>query len=185
MDLNEFSKQIHAQNVKASWWEPREGEDPCLFEKLVLVCSEISEGLEGFRKNLMDDHLKDRSMLEVELADTLIRTLDLGGYAGWVLKSYPEETVHSFCSNKSSLQKQLLGLMCAACSLAEDLDYFKGNSPVLNHDYNTLVNSILLVAKNNCLNIFTAAQEKLEYNKNRPDHKKENRESGKPGSKAF
>lgn len=38
--------------------------------------SELSEALEGWRKNLMDDHLPNRKMIEVELADCIIRILD-------------------------------------------------------------------------------------------------------------
>ena len=56
-------------------------------ELLCLIHSEISEALEGHRKDLMDDHLTHRKMFEVELADAIIRIfdtaegmgLDLGG----------------------------------------------------------------------------------------------------------
>jgi NTP pyrophosphatase (non-canonical NTP hydrolase) len=48
-------------------------------EKLCLIHSEISEGMEGHRKGLMDDKLPHRTMLEVELADALIRICDLAG----------------------------------------------------------------------------------------------------------
>jgi NTP pyrophosphatase (non-canonical NTP hydrolase) len=48
-------------------------------EKLALVHSEVSEGLEGHRKGLMDDKLPHRPMLEVELADAIIRICDLAG----------------------------------------------------------------------------------------------------------
>ena len=48
-------------------------------EKLCLIHSEISEAMEGMRKNLKDDHLPDRWMLEVELADAVIRIFDLAG----------------------------------------------------------------------------------------------------------
>ena len=47
--------------------------------KLVLIHSEISEAMEGFRKGIKDEHLPDRSMFEVELADALIRIFDLAG----------------------------------------------------------------------------------------------------------
>lgn len=45
-------------------------------EVIALMHSELSEALEGWRKNLMDDHLPNRRMVEVELADTIIRILD-------------------------------------------------------------------------------------------------------------
>lgn len=53
--------------------------------KLALVHSEVSEGLEGWRKGLMDDKLKHRPMLEVELADAVIRAFDLAGGLGYDL----------------------------------------------------------------------------------------------------
>ena len=48
-------------------------------EKLCLIHSEISEAMEGHRKNLPDDKLPHRQMLEVELADAVIRIFDLAG----------------------------------------------------------------------------------------------------------
>ena len=51
-------------------------------EMLALVHSEISETLDGRRKGLMDDHLPDCPMIEVELADAVIRIADLAGYLG-------------------------------------------------------------------------------------------------------
>ena len=51
-------------------------------EKLCLIHSEISEAMEGHRKGLMDDKLPHRPMLEVELADAVIRIADLAGALG-------------------------------------------------------------------------------------------------------
>lgn len=51
-------------------------------ELLCLVHSEISEAMEGARKNLMDDKLPHRRMLEVELADAMIRMFDIAGAYG-------------------------------------------------------------------------------------------------------
>lgn len=47
--------------------------------KLCLIHSEISEAMEGHRKGLMDDKLPHRPMIEVELADAIIRICDLAG----------------------------------------------------------------------------------------------------------
>lgn len=83
--FNRMVAQVHENNVEAGWWtDLRTGESlinapRIVGEKLCLVHSEISEGMEGDRKNLMDDKLPHRSMLEVELADAIIRIMDLGG----------------------------------------------------------------------------------------------------------
>jgi len=80
--LNELSKEIHEDNVKAGWWTDLatgQKKDRNVGELLCLVHSEISEAMEGFRKNLKDDKLPNRSMFEVELADTLIRIFDIAG----------------------------------------------------------------------------------------------------------
>lgn len=51
-------------------------------QKLCLSHSELSEAMEGHRKGLMDDKLPHRPMLEVELADAVIRIADLAGALG-------------------------------------------------------------------------------------------------------
>jgi len=51
-------------------------------EKLALIHSEVSEAMEGHRKNLQDDKLPHRKMIEVELADAVIRICDLAGAMG-------------------------------------------------------------------------------------------------------
>lgn len=51
-------------------------------ELLMLTVSELSEAMEGHRKNLMDDKLPHRKMFEVELADAVIRIFDIAGGLG-------------------------------------------------------------------------------------------------------
>lgn len=80
--LNSFSKEIHEANVKAGWWNDLETGKPLdrnVGELLCLVHSEISEALEGYRKDLMDDKLPHRKAFEVEIADALIRIFDIAG----------------------------------------------------------------------------------------------------------
>lgn len=80
--VNHLCELIHQHNVDAGWYDnietgERKTGDEVFAEKTLLIHSEISEAVEGWRKNLMDDHLPNRKMVEVEFADAFIRLADL------------------------------------------------------------------------------------------------------------
>ncbi len=86
--ITAMAENVHAANKK--WWTDLHTGLPIdrnPGELLALIHSEVSECLEGVRKNAMDDKLPWRKAEEVELADVLIRVfdyakgrgLDLGG----------------------------------------------------------------------------------------------------------
>ena len=86
--IEELQNLIYRQNVEVGWWddiETSEDLSKAFPTKLCLIHSEISESMEGHRKNLMDDKLPHREMAEVELADAVIRILDLAGACGYDL----------------------------------------------------------------------------------------------------
>ena len=92
MNLTELSNVVHKANIK--WWQDLETGQPLKRNKgelLALIHSEISEALEGERKNLMDDKLPHRKMAEVELVDAIIRILDYAGGFGYDLQGAFDE----------------------------------------------------------------------------------------------
>ena len=71
-------KKSHGDASAAGWWD-REITWETVPRCLMLIVSEIAEAMEGDRKDLMDDKLPNRKMIEVELADAMIRIADLAG----------------------------------------------------------------------------------------------------------
>lgn len=113
---NHLVYTCHSAAYRAGWWDGVDLSDKNVVPaKLCLIHSEVSEAMEGHRKDLPDDKLPHRKMVEVELADALIRICDLAGALG--------------------------------------------------------------------LDLGGAVQEKMTYNAQRPDHKRENR--AKAGGKAY
>lgn len=80
--LSNSANAIHAANVRAGWWTDLKTGAPLernVGEMLMLCVTELSEAMEGHRKGLRDDKLPQYPMIAVELADTVIRILDLAG----------------------------------------------------------------------------------------------------------
>jgi hypothetical protein len=92
---SELQHYCHGQAHYNGWWTdmgtgqdlrssgyPKLSPTKNVGELLCLVHSEVSEAMEGHRKLLMDDKIPTRTMLEVELADAVIRCFDISGGLG-------------------------------------------------------------------------------------------------------
>lgn len=74
--IRSMQRKIGGLNKQVGWWDnPVE-----VGTRLMLIVTEIAEATEGARKDLQDDHLPHRKMFEVELADAVIRILDLAAF---------------------------------------------------------------------------------------------------------
>ena len=171
MDYNKYSKEIYEQNKAVGWWDDP---DRCKLTLLQLVSTEIAEATEAERKDLMDDHLPHRKGGEVELADAMIRLLDMAGAYGWRYLELDIEPIPKIIEEKGIGAKHFY----INCRLSNMKIIHSINSSFFNINYcfSTLVELIEAVAKSQGYDIESAMIEKLEYNAKRQDHKRSERE---------
>lgn len=170
-NMDKLAEEIFQLNKKRGWWDNMDRDTD---ETLQLVSTEVAEATEGYRKDLMDDKIKHRKMEEVELADALIRVLDLGGRYGWKYDS-TACTYDGKCCESHAAYHLLINK--AICALSDEI---KSNPDNIRHfyvdqAYSELVNTIMWVSQVFEFEIMDALKEKFEYNKTRKDHSREER----------
>jgi hypothetical protein len=176
-DFNALAKSVYTANASVGWWDnPHRN----VYELLQLVVTEIAEATEGERKDLMDDHLPHRKMGEVELADALIRLLDMAGAWGWTYKPgispmLPRGLLSA--TNKGEVHFRLTQTITELGIAIQ----FGSEKTVISQRYTTAVDAILLAGGKFGYDVLPAIQEKLAYNTQRLDHKRDVRmqEGGK------
>lgn len=162
-DLNQLAQRVHRANKK--WWTNLATGQPIernRYELIALVISELSEALEGERKNLMDDKLPDRPMAEVEMADAYIRLLDYAGGMGIEITS--EYEPDSCASNRGE------AIFCIMEKVMKIPVFFRHDAHLLGslgkiQDYCHTFN----------YDLWGALEAKLLFNETREDHTAEHR----------
>ena len=176
LDINNLSKEVFTWAKSVGWWDDM---DRCPFQTLQLVSTEIAEATEGERKNLMDDKLPHRPMGEVELADVVVRIVDMAGRYGW---TYDNDIYPDFYYGTGTVGAMHLTLNKLVTVMA-DIIKMVGCEPnlTLNFKYSTLIINCYLIAEKQGYDLDGAIVEKVEFNRHRADHKRENRklENGK------
>ncbi len=83
MRIGELQEEVHRIAVEHGWWDrPRP-----TGEALMLIVTEIAEGMEAYRiGNPESRKIPGFTRLEEELADAVIRILDLAGGMGFDLE---------------------------------------------------------------------------------------------------
>jgi len=181
INFDEKALEIYEQNKAIGWWDDP---DRCIYQTLQLVSTEIAEATEGERKDLMDDHLPHRKMGEVELADALIRLLDMAGAYGWTaVRVYDDNLTSKFTDPDFTISGKHLFLNVMISRLALSIEHKSESSSLADLSYSRLAIAIVTVSETHGYDIESAMNEKLAYNKNRADHKRENR--AKEGGKKF
>ena len=81
--FNAMAAAVYHTHVAKGWTDGVNTDDHnWRGNQIALMHSELSEGLEGLRKNLMDDKLPHREMIECELADVIIRIMNYATQTG-------------------------------------------------------------------------------------------------------
>lgn len=166
-NLNMLASEIHQQCVEAGWWDAYNPKSLRHETAMFLTITEWAEACEGDRKDLMDDKLPQHAMFKVEIADALIRSLDLAGSREVNLSSAEASAMWLSDQWKDRpFPAQLMGAVRYVC-----------RQNTLDDEAIACVAACLALARVNRFDVYPIVKAKRDYNSVRPDHKKEAREA--------
>jgi hypothetical protein len=201
-DLIENAKSwcdlCHGAAKGAGWWNDLATGEPVrrnTGEILMLAVSEIVEAVEAWESRSMDDKLTGRRGVEVELADFCIRTFDtmtgLGHRDAFcvVIETLDRQRVPTYGGDGGPpSERRFLGIIR---HLADAMEADRKNAPskrfpdkpgLVAHTAQAMRAAISLSALVEA-NLPDAIREKIAYNRQREDHKIENRRAA--GGKTY
>lgn len=169
-----LAKQVHNDNVDKGFW-PADIMDRNVGEALALVHSEITEAYEAsLEPSSMDDKLTDYPAVWVEIADAIIRVLDLGYAHGAVFSNdYTNVVAHQFAYDNQfgSVNDDFMELHSAVSIALEShrkrSKSAENGSLLYKADLSTLLGKLIgfTIKYNIPLEVIDA---KLSYNRSRP-----------------
>ena len=175
--FNKVQPLIYQQNCDLGWHDDPQRD---CWQFADLMHSEVSEGVEGLRKNLMDDHLPSYPMVACELADTIIRILDYMALCG-------ETTHRTLPIDDSNFQPMHKALCFVHVAISQAAMYAtpnkEGDMQLWLPDLHIALHLCYYAARREDYPIEEVVEAKIAYNKTRKDHKKDER--AKPGGKSW
>lgn len=203
-DVSDLIEDIHARNRNAGWWTDIRTGEPLsrnYGELLMLAVSELAEIPSSSPSsvsrllNTPDDKLPRRRMVEVKLADFLIRIFDTAGALHW--RHFPQhmesiiKTRKSLCASDYDAHMTESYLFAIVRQLAKAMEACRklvkpGESadlPELAHPLAVAALLAFRLGEGLGLDVAWAIGQKIAFNAQRADHKPENRL--KKGGKEF
>jgi hypothetical protein len=173
LNHNTLRDRIHEANVTAGWWSDLNTGESILTtrnrpEMLCLIGSELIEAhIDGFQP---DGHLPQYPAFYVELADTAIRILDLGGADGIDLEAGLGPAVVGNPLN------DLMSVLTLVVGYALE-GYRKQNTELYHASIADAYTMLFKMAEVYGFDLMEVIEAKALYNKERQDHKIENRKA--------
>jgi len=179
MTIGDMAKIVHADNVAAGWWtDIKTGasivETRNRPEMLMLMVSELGEAVDAIEVGAMDDKLPQYNGFNVELADFIIRGLDLFG-AETNSNKYGQKLYHYDRFDVAGFSVSDV-VMVLVRKIAQCMEFYRKGDTSNFVDHLWLAISLgRKIGSHNNTDLFEIINAKRRYNANRADHKIENR----------